>query len=146
MPEAAPAQHSTALPAMLTLQTFHLWVSRTHSYKTCLLAGMREPRVTNIQQESSMNKSLLFMEAGSVTSKACAECSWIGLCWEARPVLHTGKSKAFPSKFPESSPFHWFKARRLAKNTKTISRIYFPTILINSYENHKAQHTLINRL
>lgn len=97
-----------------------------------------EPRVTNIQQDSSVNKPLLFTEAGSVTSKACAEHSRVELCSETRPALHTGGSEAFPPKFPEPSPCHWFKAQRWAENAKTILRIYFPTILINSYENHIA--------
>lgn len=68
MPEAAPAQHSTALP-VLTLQTLYLWASRAHSYETWLRAGMREPRGKNMQQDSSMNKPLLYTEAGSVTLK-----------------------------------------------------------------------------
>lgn len=136
-PEAAPAQHSAALP-VFTLQAFYLWVSRTHSYKTQLSVGMREPRVTNIHQDSDRNKSLLFTEVGSVNSKACAEHSHMELCWEARPALHTGRSEAFPPQFPEPSSFHWFEAQRWAENSKTISRIDFLTILINPNENHKA--------
>lgn len=74
----------------------YLWASRTHSYKTWLLAGTRERRIRNIQCDNDMNKSLLFTWAGSITSKTRAEHRWMALHGEARPVLSHWKKWSFP--------------------------------------------------